>query len=773
MFRPSREEFEQPFCDYVRKIFKKHPDLPMFKVVPPKGWRPRKGPFPDLRTVNINVPIRQHAFGTKGAYRCVLVEQKAMTVAEFKLTAEEEGQRLGGVSRGPHGAAAQQAQAGGGLAAGRTTRSTSSCHSRPPPVVDVHWAAAKQDGEGGAAAPAVDPDAVDADAERVFWANLTLNPPLYGADTPTSFFDDKLSYGWNLRNLGDLLQQHNVDAVPGVTTPMTYFGMWRSFFGWHKEDADLYSVNFLHWGAPKVWYCVPPSAKDKFERMAKGLFPELHKACPAFVRHKDIMMSPSCLKMYGVPYTRACQRPNEFVVLNAAAYHAGFNAGFNCAEAVNFGLKEWIPVGKAAVPCRCKALKDVVRISMKLFDPKWVDPYATPEASGDTAGSEDEDEEEEAGGKGAKRRRKSAAAAKGRGRGRKGVQSDEEESEEEENGKSRGRRQSAKGKGKAAAADGKGAVAGRKRTQEEEEEEQERKAAKGKGKGSAAAKGVPASKRQKKAEEEGKDEGQGKAGGRRRGGSGNPDDHLEHEDKGAAKRKGGKEHPAAAGGGEHAHGEGCGCGADDYPDGAVLAVKPRSTVAAAAMALKARTNMRDQDVVAGMPMAIVGEDSAAGGSRRSGRRAGASPAGAAPAAPVAPCHPPGRFFYLVQKLQRPAENPGNVLLRWLKEGRDGLYRPVPGSVWEEPAGALLPVQTQPVVMETAAEAAEKEEAEREEQEAREQGRVVEGAASSSTSASSASDNGEGREGGKPPAEPEAWRLVTPREEILATPLRFQ
>lgn len=36
-------------------------------------------------------------------------------------------------------------------------------------------------------------------------------------------------------------------------------------------------------------------------------------------------------------------------LMNAlAAYHAGFNSGFNCAEAVNFGLKEWIPVGGAA-----------------------------------------------------------------------------------------------------------------------------------------------------------------------------------------------------------------------------------------------------------------------------------------------------------------------------------------------------------------------------------------------------------------------------------------
>lgn len=64
--------------------------------------------------------------------------------------------------------------------------------------------------------------------------SVTINPPLYGADTPLSLFDEKLPYGWNLKHLGGcLLKRPDVPQVPGVTTPMTYFGMWKSYFAWH------------------------------------------------------------------------------------------------------------------------------------------------------------------------------------------------------------------------------------------------------------------------------------------------------------------------------------------------------------------------------------------------------------------------------------------------------------------------------------------------------------------------------------------------------------
>ena len=46
------------------------------------------------------------------------------------------------------------------------------------------------------------------------------------------------------------------------------------------------------------------------------------------------------LSLYQVVRTDQCA--GEFVVTFPRAYHAGFNQGFNFAEAVNFSLADWV-----------------------------------------------------------------------------------------------------------------------------------------------------------------------------------------------------------------------------------------------------------------------------------------------------------------------------------------------------------------------------------------------------------------------------------------------
>ena len=75
----------------------------------------------------------------------------------------------------------------------------------------------------------------------------------------------------------------------------------------------------------QVWYSVAPGDRKKFENMAGQLFPELVRNCKAFLRHKDILISPRVLRAFNVPFQQARQEAGEFVVLNAAAYHSGFN----------------------------------------------------------------------------------------------------------------------------------------------------------------------------------------------------------------------------------------------------------------------------------------------------------------------------------------------------------------------------------------------------------------------------------------------------------------
>ncbi|ORX36366.1 hypothetical protein BD324DRAFT_591650 [Kockovaella imperatae] len=200
-----------------------------------------------------------------------------------------------------------------------------------------------------------------ASLERRFWKNMGLGEPSwYGADLQGTLFPDPKT-PWNVAHLPNLLNRLGRE-LPGVNRPYLYFGMWRAAFAWHVEDMDLFSINYIHFGAPKFWYAIPQGHAEHFERTIGGYFPQEAAECDQFLRHKSYIMSPTRLAQDGIRVNMMVHNQGEFVITFPRGYHAGFNLGFNCAESVNFALESWVDLGRRAKVCQC--VSHSVRIDM-------------------------------------------------------------------------------------------------------------------------------------------------------------------------------------------------------------------------------------------------------------------------------------------------------------------------------------------------------------------------------------------------------------------------
>lgn len=157
---------------------------------------------------------------------------------------------------------------------------------------------------------------------------------------------------WNLNNIPVLdssAYSYIGTNIPGVTIPWMYIGMCFSTFCWHIEDHWSYSINYLHWGEPKTWYGIPGSEAERFEKALQDLAPELFNDRPDLLHDLSTTLNPNLLIEKQIPVYRTDQRAGEFVITFPRAYHAGFNQGFNFAEAVNFAPANWIPIGRSCI----------------------------------------------------------------------------------------------------------------------------------------------------------------------------------------------------------------------------------------------------------------------------------------------------------------------------------------------------------------------------------------------------------------------------------------
>lgn len=209
-----------------------------------------------------------------------------------------------------------------------------------------------------------DPDSHDSELEVHYGADISSSAFSSGFPTKSKFpHDIRATHPWNLNNIpqseGSLLRYLD-HGISGMMVPWVYIGMCFSAFCWHVEDHNAYSVNYLHTGATKTWYGVPACDSKKFEAVMRKQMPDIFESQPGLLFHITTLLSPKILKDNGVSVYKVHQHQGEFVITMPQAYHAGFNQGFNVAEAVNFALGDWLTYGCNSVKLYQKYLRSPV-----------------------------------------------------------------------------------------------------------------------------------------------------------------------------------------------------------------------------------------------------------------------------------------------------------------------------------------------------------------------------------------------------------------------------
>mmetsp|Transcript_21471 Transcript_21471/g.46537 ORF Transcript_21471/g.46537 Transcript_21471/m.46537 type:complete len:549 (-) Transcript_21471:107-1753(-) len=306
VFYPLAEDLRD-LKKYVEELEKIHPDMGICKMVPPIGWYRREYDL-DTMVIPIQSPIKQSVEQERGGVSHVTnYILKATDLQKFRKSSEK-AEDVSEMTLGKR--------------------------------------------------------------ERQFWKRLGKGrEPVYGADFEGTLFDPSLASSdmgledWTLASgLKDLLRRMP-HQVGGVNTPMLYVGEWRALFALHVEDMDLYSINYLHTGAPKSWYSIRPSLRARFENLAKSYFAEDYLECHEYLRHKTKLLSPTKLRDNSIEYETVVQHAGEFVVTFPSAYHMGYNHGINIAEATNFATRRWLAIGRKAKTCICHP--GAVRLDME------------------------------------------------------------------------------------------------------------------------------------------------------------------------------------------------------------------------------------------------------------------------------------------------------------------------------------------------------------------------------------------------------------------------
>jgi hypothetical protein len=176
----------------------------------------------------------------------------------------------------------------------------------------------------------------------------------------------------------------------GVTTSQVHLAMWSTAVGIHIDNYDLLAFNYLHVGAPKIWYIIHPSSYERFERMVHELqlFGDTQTSCQSPLQHHSLLIKPSFLHSHSIDFFRIEQKCNELVIIFPGTYYFHFDTGFNICETVRFALPSCLSFQRRSPRlCSCETLaSSYIHLNRRFFTTdivrKFHDTYLSSKSTG-------------------------------------------------------------------------------------------------------------------------------------------------------------------------------------------------------------------------------------------------------------------------------------------------------------------------------------------------------------------------------------------------------
>lgn len=170
--------------------------------------------------------------------------------------------------------------------------------------------------------------------------------------------------------------QHNRDVakMPGINSSMYYMGCAGSYSEMYVEDANLESLNAIHFNlnpalsdaVSKIWIIVPE--KEAMYAAARKNYKDTDSTatnlnlCCHFLDHKQSFVTLKFLERYNIRHTIVKQKPGDVIYVERGVFHEVINVNTNFAEAINYASSKWNCGNNMSSTCKCDGMSAIQHI---------------------------------------------------------------------------------------------------------------------------------------------------------------------------------------------------------------------------------------------------------------------------------------------------------------------------------------------------------------------------------------------------------------------------